>query len=138
MNFVAFYDELQKLGAISDAQAQSSVDRLHTFEKNKPTAGQAGRYGALGAAAGVLGRGISHGIEHGKLPTGRSALGAATAGAVSMGAVPLMRGALDRHAEVGTLKKYLHQEHAGEYGKNPGAAIDAQPPSGLTRVGSNA
>ena len=106
----AFFDELCKLGAISDADAQKSIDRLETLDKAKPTVGQVGRYGALGAGAGMLGRAVSHGIEHGRLPSRRGMLGAAAAGAIGMGAVPLIRGAMDRHVEKGHLKKYLKQE----------------------------
>jgi hypothetical protein len=119
LNVRAFFDELTKLGAVSDQQAQSSIDRLETLEKAKPTGGQLARYGALGAGAGALGRVVSHGIEHGKLPTGRALGGAAAAGTIAMGAVPLVRSALDRRAEAGHLKKYMKQEHIGTYGKNP-------------------
>jgi hypothetical protein len=106
---VALFDELRKLGAISPDQARQSLDRLDTLEKNKPTAGQALRYGALGAGAGALGKTISHTIEHGKLPAGRALGGAAAAGSVAMGALPLVRGVLDRHTEASTLRKFMNQ-----------------------------
>jgi hypothetical protein len=106
----AFFDELEKLGAISDEHARRSLDRLDQLDKNKPTVGQVGRYGALGAGAGALGHVVSRAIEGGgHAVTRRSALGAAAAGAIGMGAVPLVRGALDRHAEKKTLKAYLDQ-----------------------------
>lgn len=130
----SFFDELLKLGAISDAEAQKSIDRLEALEKAKPSGGQVARYGALGAGAGALGHVVSRAIEGGeRAVTRRSALGAAASGAIGMGAVPLVRGALDRHAETGKLKSYLKQEHVGEYGKNPGASTDAGTPTGLSR-----
>ena len=125
MRHAAFFDELVKLGAISDEEASKSIDRLEALEKTRPTVGQVARYGVLGAGAGALGRTVSHGIEHGKLPTARGALGAAASGAIGMGAVPLVRSALDRHAEVGRLKKYMVQEHVGDYGKNPASPAHA-------------
>ena len=106
----AIFDELEKLGAISDDQARRSLDRLDQLEKNTPTGGQVARYGALGAGAGALGHVVSRAIEGGaKNITRRSALGAAAAGAIGMGGVPLVRGALDRHAEKRVLRGYLHQ-----------------------------
>jgi hypothetical protein len=131
---IGLYDEMAKLGAVSDEQARRSLDRYDALEKARPTAGQVGRYGALGAGAGALSKTISTGIEHGRLPTGRAALGAAAAGAVGMGAVPLIRGALDRHAEKRTLGNYLKQEHVGSYAPNAPAMTDAQQPTtGLSR-----
>ena len=50
-----------------------------------------------------------------------------------MGAVPLVRGALDRHAEKKTLKSYLGQVHEGGYAPNPDAQTDAGTPTGLSR-----
>jgi hypothetical protein len=135
----ACLDELMKLGAITDTQAEKSIDRLEALEKQAPTAGQVGRYGALGAGAGALGHVMSRAIEGGiNRPTPRSALGAAASGALAMGAVPLVRGALDRRAERKTLKDYLSQEHVGEYGKNPIVETGStEPPSGLSRAGFN-
>ena len=49
MNLLACLDEMVKLGTVSDAEAQKAIDRLESLEKSKPTAGQVGRYGALGA-----------------------------------------------------------------------------------------
>lgn len=119
MNVRVFFDELTKLGAVSDQQAQSSIDRLEALEKAKPTGGQLARYGILGAGAGAVGKLVSHGIEHGTLPARRGLAGAGAAGTIAMGAVPLVRSALDRRAEAGKLKSYMKQEHIGTYGKNP-------------------
>jgi hypothetical protein len=126
----SFIDELEKLGAVSAEEARRSLDRLDSLEQNKPTAGQVARYGALGAAAGGLTKTISNAIESGGRPTGRGALAGATAGALSLGAVPLIRQHLDRKAEYGKLKRFMHE---GDFGKNPSAATDAQTPTGLSR-----
>lgn len=136
---VALFDELTKLGAVSDEEARRSLDRYDQLEKQSPTPAQVGRYGALGAGAGALGHVMSRAIEGGvNKPTPRSALGAAASGALAMGAVPLVRGVLDRRAERRTLKDYLTQEHVGSYGKNPNTETGStEPPTGLSRAGFN-
>lgn len=112
----SFFDELVKLGAVSDDQAQAALDRLESLERSKPTVGQAVRYGTLGAGAGLATRGLGDVIEHGMqgalsserfLPR-RYAAAAATGGLMA-GAVPMMRSAWDRRAEKGKLKQYLSQ-----------------------------
>jgi hypothetical protein len=109
MNLTATLDELEKLGAISADEARRTLDRLDSVEKGKPTGVQAAQYGTLGAGAGALTRGVSHYIEHGKLPTTRSALGAAAGGAIGLGAVPLIRTAVDRHRERSKLREFMKQ-----------------------------
>lgn len=111
----SFFDELVKLGSVSDDQARRSLDRLDTLEKNKPTARTALQYGALGAVAGPAISGIAHTIEHGvgKKPMfggARGLAGQAVKGALSAGAVPIVQKALDRHSEMGTIKKYVKQD----------------------------
>lgn len=121
----AVLDELAKLGAVSDDQARAALDRYETLERNKPTLNQVGRYGALGAAAGVGVGALGNAIKGGRLPgvgvlghlagakapgvgnALRAAGAAAATGAIGMGAIPLVRNHLDRRAEVGTLQKYL-------------------------------
>ena len=128
------FDELVKLGAISDEEARRSLDRYNQLEKSQPTGTQVARYGALGAGAGALMHGVGRAIEGGtRSITRRSLGGAAVTGAIGMGAVPLVRNALDRGAEKGTLKKYLSQEHLGDYAPNQGAATDVGTPTGLSR-----
>jgi hypothetical protein len=131
--FNAFLDELEKLGAISTDDARRSYDRLDTLEQNKPTLGQIGRYGALGAGAGALTKTLGNAIEHKALPSARAAGAGALAGAIGMGAVPLIRQKLDQRAEYGKLKKFMHQEHLGEYGASPGAMTDSPTTAGLSR-----
>jgi hypothetical protein len=111
---------LRKYAAVSEEQARRSFDRLDALERNKPTVGQAGRYGALGAVGGAAIGGIGNAIEHGgalKGATPRAKLlnvGAnAVKGALGGGAIPLMRNQLDRHAEVGTLRQFMNQQEGG-------------------------
>jgi hypothetical protein len=128
---VGFFDELAKLGAVSDDEARRSLDRLDALERNKPTLGQTARNGALASGAGVLGHVIGRAIEGGaNKPTARSMLGSAASGALLAGGVPLVRTALDQRAEKGTLKRYLHQ---GDFAPNQGAATDVGTPTGLSR-----
>jgi hypothetical protein len=119
----ATFDELTKLGAVSDEQARAALERLDALEAAKPTTGQALRYGALGAGAGVVSRGLGDVIEHGmggamgKLVPGRYGAAMATGGLMA-GATPMIRSALDRRAEAGKLRSYL-----------------AQPPTSITPAG---
>ncbi len=115
--------ELQKLRAVIEEQARRSMDRLDTLEKSKPTMGQMGRYAAIGAAAGPAVKAVSNLVKgkplsdfgqvvgSGVRGALRGVAGDAAAGAAAAGAVPLLRGHLDRKAEIGTLKKYVHQYH---------------------------
>lgn len=116
----AVFDELNKLGAISEDQARASLERLDSLEKAKPTAGQVARYGAIGAAAApgikvltnaIHGKSLHDFGQAGKGLRGiaRGAAGSAVGGALMAGAVPLVRSHFDRKAESGTLKKYVAQ-----------------------------
>ena len=115
---ISFYDELQKLGMISDEQANESVHRLETLERAKPTIGQVGRYAGLGAiTAPVMGLAASaiskKPYVHAGGSLGRVLAGDALKGAIGMGAMPLLRSHLDRQAETGTIKKYLNEHETG-------------------------
>jgi hypothetical protein len=125
----ALIDELAKVGAISDEQAEEALERYHSLEKSKPTAKQVGRYALLGAtaapvisAAGNVLRGgydKSKGISYlghildAKTPGVSGAIrgvaSSAANGALSSGAIPLVRSNLDRAAEMGTLRDYLKE-----------------------------
>ena len=60
----ALYDELAKLGAITDDHARRAIDQLDALEHNKPTLGQVGRYAApCGAAAGPVVGAIGNAIR---------------------------------------------------------------------------
>lgn len=110
-------EALRKCAAVSEEQARRSLDRLDALERNKPTVGQAGRYGALGAIGGSAIGAIGNAIEHGSALKGATPkakllnVGAnAVKGALGGGAIPLMRNQLDRHAEVGTLRKFMNEQ----------------------------
>lgn len=124
----ALFDELAKLGAITDAQARQSLDRLDALEKSKPTLGQMGRYGAVGAVAGpalhlagnlAKGRGVKGLVDVAKNEAGeayktlgraRTLGSSAVTGALSASAIPIARHALDRRAEMKNLRTYLHEQ----------------------------
>jgi hypothetical protein len=122
MNTKACFDELEKLGAVSDDQAQSALDRLDTLERQKATAGQVARYGALGAASGAAIGHVRNAISGSKNNL-RTAAGNALAGAVSAGALPVLQKHLDRRAEEGTLKDYLKENE----GKTAAPLVKAAP-----------
>jgi outer membrane lipoprotein SlyB len=112
----ALFDELLKLGAISDEQARRSLDRLDSLERSKPNAKQVGRYGAIGGVGGAVIGGVGNAFEHGSAFKGTTvkakALNAtanAVKGALSGGAIPLLRSHMDQRAEVGTLRKYMSE-----------------------------
>lgn len=117
----ALFDEAVKLGAVSDEQAQKALERYESLERSKLTAGQVGRYGAIGALATPL---ISAGADAiagkpilgggGFKSVARGALGRAFAGGVGSAAIPILRARSDRAAEMGTLHQYLT-----EHGVNP-------------------
>lgn len=125
----ALYAELAKLGTISDEQAAKSLDRYESLERSSPTVRQGLRYAAIGAVAGPAIRAVGQAIRGGRrsgvsmlghlagadLPgTGnalRSLASNAAGGAIGSGAIPLIRGQMDRQAEMGTLKQYLSERH---------------------------
>lgn len=127
INKNTFFDELAKIGAISDEQARASLDRLDTLERNKPTVQQVGRYAGLGAVAGpvigAVGNAMRGGRQAGTSLIGhlagaarpgvggiaRAMAGSAATGAVGSGMLPLVRNQLDRRAEIGTLKTFMQQ-----------------------------
>lgn len=117
INKISFFDELAKIGAISDEQARSSLDRLDTLERNRPTLHQVGRYAGLGAVAGpamslagnLIKKGPKGALDFGGKSVLRGAVGDATKGAIGGGLVPLVRNQLDRRAEMGTLKTFMRQ-----------------------------
>jgi hypothetical protein len=108
VNFRAAMDELVKLGAVSDVQAEAALERLDSLEKNKPSVGQ-----MLGSGAGVASKALGTMVEHGGAPSfagrlaPRALLAAGLTGGLMAGATPVIRAGLDRHREIGTLKKFL-------------------------------
>jgi hypothetical protein len=136
----AFFQELVKIGAVSEEQARSSLDRLNTLERNKPTLKQVGRYAGVGAVAGpamslvgnVIKKGPKGALDFGGKTVLRGALGDAAKGAIGGGLVPLARNQLDRRGEINTLKSFV-QEHQlppaapGPAGTEVGGKIAAAP-----------
>lgn len=120
-------DELVKLGMITPEHAEASLERLQSLEDNKPTVGQALRYGALGALVGPVATGVGDAIKGrpiftpaergGKvIPFGRArgALSAAAAGALTGGALPFLRNRLDQSAEKRTLQQFMNEYQAAQ------------------------
>lgn len=108
--------ELAKTAEVTADQARRSFDRLDTLERNKPTVGQAARYGAVGGLGGAAIGAVGHAIEGGSLLKGDTPkakllnLAANTAkGALGGGALPLARAHLDRRAETGTLRRFMQE-----------------------------
>lgn len=107
---------LPKTAEISDDRARRSLDRIGTLEQNKPTVGQAARYGAIGGLGGGVIGAVGHLVERGALTKGETpkakALNLAAnvaKGALGGGAIPLLRNSMDRRAEMGTLNKYVQE-----------------------------
>jgi hypothetical protein len=137
MDTTAFFDELLKLGAVTDEQAAKALDRYENLERSKSTAGQVARYGAVGGVAGPVITGISNAVTGGRGPgesllghlsgakgrglkgTARGIAGSALKGAAGSGAIPLVRAQLDRHVEQGTLKRYLRENNVPFDGESP-------------------
>lgn len=114
MNLNACFDELLKLGAVSDEQATAAVNRLDTLERNKATPGRVARYAAVGAATAPVIAGVGNAIRGKGFRNGlsgvkhlREVAGDAAKGGLAAGAVPVIQQHLDHKAEVHTLKKYL-------------------------------
>jgi hypothetical protein len=114
-------DELEKLGAVNHQQAQAALENLDQLERNKTTPDQALRYGAFGAGMGVAAGGVTDmirgkkmselyeglpGVKGGRL---RNVAALAAGGAIAGGALPLLRQHMDRHLEMGKLRKFMQE-----------------------------
>lgn len=113
---------LVKSAAVSPDDARRSLDRLDTLERNRPSVGQVARYGTIGGVGGAATGAIGHLIEHGSPLKGAtpkakllSLAANAAKGAVGGSAIPLLRGAGDRRAEMGKLRRFVNE------GGGPGA-----------------
>ena len=107
---------LGKYAEVSAEQARRSLDRLDSLERNKPTLGQAARYGAVGGLGGAAIGAIGHAVETGsplKGATPKAKLlnvaSNAVKGALGGGALPLVRTGLDRRAETNTLRHFMQE-----------------------------
>lgn len=117
MDLFATFDELQKLGAVTDEQAQAAVDRLETLERNKATPERVARYATVGAVAAPAIVGIGNAIKGKGFRAGLSGMahlrdvaGDSAKGALGAGALPLVQQHFDRVGEEGKLRKYLAEE----------------------------
>lgn len=122
MNTKACIDELEKLGAITDDQAEAALEKYEALEKARPSAGQVGRYAGLGAVAGPAVGAIGNAVK-GKHPLNFGAnkkilgvLGESAKGALGMGVVPIVRHHLDREAEKSVLRRYIKEHEAQSSG----------------------
>ena len=131
----AMLDELAKLGTVSDEEAREALNRYENLEQGAPSKKQIARYATIGAVAGPTIGAVGKLIQGGRAP-GQSLLhhlsGAksntvggiargfasdAAKGAIGSGAIPLIRGHVDRKAEMKTLRSYMaertppHPEH---------------------------
>lgn len=126
MDFRPFFEELIKMGAISDEEAAHALGRYESLKENKPELGQISRYSALGATVAPAIGAVENRIRgEGQLlrpaagrSTGRALAGKAVAGAVGMGLVPIARHWMDQSAERSKLKSYLRQ-HATQQSTEP-------------------
>lgn len=109
--------QLAKLGAVSDTEALSSYNRLHSLEKEKPTTGQVARGSATGAAIApiatmasrlVAGRGAAGGM--GAYRGVRDLAASGMTGAFFGGVMPAVRHGVEKKHEIGTLKKYIKEQ----------------------------
>lgn len=119
MNTSAFFDELLKLGAVSDEQAEGALRRLDKLEQQKPTAGQLGRYAAIGAVAKPAIRAVSNVATGQAWAKGkdlkeklRNVAADAIGGGLGASLIPIARTSLDRQAEMGRLRKYVAERQA--------------------------
>jgi hypothetical protein len=144
MDFVSFFDELVKLGAISDEEAETALKRYQSLKESRPDVEQVTRYSLLGGAVApimhvagnlIKGEGMKGVVSvapqyqnkgRGALlrGMGRSLGASAVTGAVGMGLVPIVRHWMDTNAERSKLKEYL-REHGyvqGGHVLSPGQA----------------
>lgn len=115
-----------KSSAVSVDEARRSMDRLDSLERSKPTIKQVGRYGTIGGLGGAGIGAVGNLIETGAALKGATpkdkALNLASSavkGALSGGALPLLRAHSDRHAEMGTLRKFMQQDKVAALGAAP-------------------
>lgn len=125
----AFFDELDKLGAISDAEALRALESLQDLEDSKPTAKQMAGYAGIGAVSAPVVHALGNVIAKGhplSAPLGsglgqlsRSAalreMGSQAAkGAIGAGAIPIVQQEYDRHSKMKVLRKWV-KEHQHDH-----------------------
>lgn len=138
-SMVAFLDELQKLGTITDDEAHRALERYEALEKGKATKAKITRYGLIGAAAtpaiSALGDAIAgnplYGVRKGPgMAKGliRGAVGRAVTGGLASSTVPIMQHGVDRRAEMKVLSKYIREHQQQSKPESTLAAGELQEP----------
>jgi hypothetical protein len=124
-----FFDELQKLGMVSDDEAARALQSLQDLEENKPSAKQTLGYMGIGAAAtpimhmagnAIRGRPLLGDVDALKSLAGnarlmhmaRDAGAQAFKGGVGGTVVSIGQQQLDRHHNMGKLREYVSQSDA--------------------------
>jgi hypothetical protein len=122
-----FFDELEKLGAVSDDEAVRALQSLQDLEDSKPTAKQMAGYAGIGAVATPAVHMVGNAIKGGgPILEGAGAAGKARAlaahmakGAIGGGALPIVQQEYDRHAKMKVLKNWVkeHQSDSSDMAK---------------------
>lgn len=117
----AFFNELEKLGAVSDAEAMRSLQALQDLEDNKPSVGQTLGYAGIGAAATPLIHAAGNVIRKRSPFEGvtlgdklRDAGAQVFKGGVGGTAVSIGQQQFDRHHNMGKLRAYVAEHDAPE------------------------
>ena len=142
----AFFDELGKLGMVSDEEAARALQSLQDLEENKPTAKQTLGYMGIGAAATPIMHMAGNAIRGRPVlgdPTlalrgrarlmdmARDAGAQAFKGGVGGTVVSIGQQQLDRHQNMGKLRQYVEQSDA----EKTAGFLDATKKVLLTDVG---
>ncbi len=123
----SFFDELNKLGAVSDQEAARALATLQDLEQNKPTTQQTLGYAGIGALANPLMHAAGNIIKK-RSPFEGVSLGdklrdvgaQAVKGGVGGTAVSIAQQQLDRHQNMGKLKSYVaERDKVAEDSPNP-------------------
>lgn len=120
----AFFDELEKLGYVSDAEAARALQSLQDLEENKPTLGQTLGYAGIGAVATPLVHAAGNVIRKRSPFEGvnlgdklRDAGAQVFKGGVGGTAVSIGQQQFDRHHNMSKLRSYVAEHDAPEAAK---------------------
>lgn len=105
----SLFDELEKLGVISNDQALASYQQLQKLQDDAPTAKQVGRYALVGAVGAPAINSVGNVIRKGSI-TPRGLAADAVKGALGASVIPLVQHELDRRSEMRTLRRW-GEEH---------------------------
>lgn len=117
----AMFNELEKLGAVSDAEAARALQSLQDLEDNKPTIGQTLGYAGIGAAATPLIHMAGNVIRKGRPFEGAGSLdklrevgSQVFKGGIGGTAVSIGQQQFDRHHNMNKLRSYVAERDAPE------------------------